>query len=105
MPLDGTNFVELDTDITKVLIKARDYLVEHGWCQGAMENRSGQVCIFGAVYIVGEFNSSVDPTFSRVMFALKNITKDSAQRWNDEPGRTQEEVVSLFDQAIAISRK
>jgi hypothetical protein len=29
--------------------------------------------------------------------------QDRISRWNDEPGRTQDEVVALFDRAIALS--
>jgi len=38
---------DLDED-SKTFLKARDYIQEHGWCQGDFENDKGEVCMSGA---------------------------------------------------------
>ena len=95
MPFDG---IEL-SPITKTLMKGRKR-IEAGWCQGAFR-MGGAVCAVGAV--------SEDPDDPVVSTALKVLESafgsavTDIPEWNDSPDRTKEEVLALYDRAIALS--
>ncbi len=58
-------------------------------------------CVIGAVYrVVGEVSNS-GPKAERTFLALGFSGWPAAARWNDTEGRTKEEVLARFDEAIA----
>lgn len=73
---------------------AAEYMREHGWCQGTLQNEQGQCCANGAmdkaIPSVTRF-IDVQNAFYREL-GIKSVTD-----WNDKPGRTQEEVLAVFD--------
>ena len=90
---------------------AANYIREHGWCQKNFELPGGQCCALGArnAVVFGKCDPwDLDPTPEqcreatemRIAFMseagidpyLSDITT-----WNDEPGRTKEEVLAVFD--------
>lgn len=88
------------------VLKESRALIEKGWCQiHTAVNHSGQStwtgcptackwCAFGAVMAVtGDWN--------KPYAILRDLTVGSLAEWNDAPGRTQAEVLDLFDRAIA----
>lgn len=97
----------------EVLKRTRE-LVAQGWCQEAFaktkhgqpcawsEPEAGQFCISGAVrraaYSQGRGNRY--ELWKRAGDAIRLIVPDFVS-WNDEPGRTQQEVLDLLDRAIA----
>lgn len=96
--------------VIEVLTEARE-LVEHGWCQGAYafseEGRkvgiddaglAAKVCLTCAVTFASR-RTNVSPTYLYELMGLDDGFY-GAVRWNDAPGRTQAEVVLLFDRAI-----
>lgn len=84
-------------------LKAARALIERGWCQGeyakdadgeavgVREPRAVAWCVRGACYAA---NVSALP--------LYDVQRDLTN-WNDHPGRTQAEVLNLFDEAIALA--
>ena len=95
--------------LTTDLRAARAYLVEHGWCQNESMNDKGQVCIDGAMqYSIGDTCSDVTgaryaATADSVYHALNYV--GGYINWNDQEGRTQDEVLALFDRAIAAAEQ
>lgn len=93
------------------LIKARAK-VEEGWCQGAAARDKGglavaatssdatRFCILGAIN-AARLDNGVS-VIGELYCALKcEAGESSLAGFNDAPGRTQEEVLALFDKAIA----
>jgi hypothetical protein len=90
----------------KILEKVRKKL-ENGWCQGhlALDEQGRDVfpwdekaicwCLYGA--IESERKNVVDVA----QFIRWLINYQLIEEWNDAPSRTQEEVLSLLDIAIA----
>lgn len=75
------------------LLDAADYIRGHGWCQGRLENTRGMVCIVGALNKVID---SVDAR-NRAGIALTKALSYDPVKFNDTPGRTQEEVIALME--------
>jgi hypothetical protein len=88
MPFDGTQL----SPVTQALIAGRRR-IEEGWCQGAMRTREG-VCAVGAI--------SYNPKAVEVLYRAFG-GRSSIPRWNDTPGRSREDVLALYDRAIALS--
>ncbi len=107
MPLDDSNWVDVKAEIESdtalgALLRARRR-VTAGWCQHFTHLRSGadvQYCAVGALrqelWEVGAtpyLEMAVPPGYGR-----------SVILYNDSRGRTQAEVVALYDRAIALCR-
>lgn len=104
-------------DYAGVLERAADR-VARGWCQGVYGDRQGGVCLEGAVGI--ECGRKVDPTdgsyfldkhrgegdveHARMKAALSYLPMSRPGTWNDEPGRTQDEVVQALRDAAKRAR-
>lgn len=101
----------------KLLTQARA-VIERGWCQGCFaRDAEGQpvaatdplaetFCIRGATRVV----SPNDDARERAHWHLENAIIDVTQRsytslasYNDDPGRTQAEVLAVFDAAIKLA--
>jgi len=101
--------VQIVPDVTLRLIDARQKL-QNGWTRGAFKYKwsSGRVsyCILGAL------GYSPDRDAARQLFSDMEATglirailpkHVPINIWNDEKGRTQAEVLSVMDKAIARS--
>lgn len=99
---------------TDDLTAARNYLVEHGWCQNA--SRAGdRVCGFGAIFAVtgGQLSSSVPGANERRERACAVLqgTLDAFlgfptpqvlfAEWQDMEGRTVDDVLDIYDMSGA----
>lgn len=77
-----------------LLLNAADLIERRGFCQGTRQDGSGQLCILGAISVAhnGDPYSqySTDPAGELVRAQLGG---KSPAPWNNEPGRTKEEVV------------
>ena len=98
-----------------VLAESREYLEEHGWCRGAMQDYLGNVCSMGAIcYSQHWANKSMTPfelnLFKTVCQALMQvIAKETGFRhdipqWNDSYARDKQEVLDLFMKAEKQAR-
>lgn len=94
----------------ELLISARRE-VEKGWVQGKYETRKG-VCAMGALRNASR--RAWSPEWAMAYAALHNAVPAAPQPWlggfsiapcvvdfNDTEGRTKEEVLALFDRALA----
>jgi hypothetical protein len=96
-------------NLVEFLTEARG-LIKEGWCQGSFRkitDNGVEYCALGAMGYVGtEHHVDLIPSARRVFAQLlpEQYFEDTwpmVARWNDEPGRTQEEVLGMFDKAIA----
>lgn len=95
----------------EVLKEARRLLVEKGWCQGAYarnvfgkaalhwDERADSFCAKGAVYRVTGL-SDAGPAMKLLESCLPS-GHDAIAPFNDQVGRNRDDVVDLFDRAIA----
>lgn len=98
MPLDSTTY---ESQVVRDLRAGRERLVTHGWCQH--QTRDGERrCALGAVLTV-----TMDKRCKKASITLERALREKLSRpfvsvasWNDEPGRTVEEVLALYDFAI-----
>lgn len=101
----------LDTETRDVLRRAKEYLLTHGWRQRSLTGVDGSVCLVGA--LCGGDPRGMNDHWNagprhRAWQALNRLTErllperrdNTPADWNDEPGRTQAEVVALFDAAL-----
>jgi hypothetical protein len=83
---------ELPAEARLLAGRAGDYIEKHGWAQATFEAPTGAVCMTGAINRSG--------SFFRDEFALKSHLVDvldvHPMGWNDEPGRTQSDVVGVL---------
>lgn len=105
---------------SKELLQRARLSVMDGWCQGsyyedANGNPCGRVhaarhCAMGALIqaSVGYGDTFATHSFSRAARMLQDqVTRlegnglVNVQQWNDEPGRTKQEVVELYNKALA----
>lgn len=84
----------------EILRQAKAELLRCGWCQHTARSAAGERC---AVAACGEWFQTVRDVFMRA----NKIQRDdqSVAGWNDEPGRTPEEVLAAFDAAIALAEQ
>lgn len=91
--------------VPEVLARAADIIQQRGWHQGWFIDRdTGAVCCVGAIRIAGGLTAT--PIYDRdaaahdlVLNARSRMfghLKRSVSVWNDEPGRTQAEVVAAL---------
>lgn len=100
---DPEYIAEIRKTTRKELIKARR-LIARGWCQGqAREQRlfGNSYCTLGALAKAAGRNYYSGKAFGAIQSeVLKQDYASGIVTWNDAPGRTQQEVLDLFDRAI-----
>lgn len=78
--------------------KAKSILLEHGWAQGPNCTLSGETCLVLALDRAAEDNfREVDRLLFAMGFSGEYDLRYEAMWWNDEPGRTVEEVFERLD--------
>jgi len=93
--------VQKVSDVTLRLISARQKL-EAGWCQEKF--RSGNsYCILGALGYRNEIEFEDRHAVVLIESSFSGEDWNGIDEWNDKPGRTHKEVLSVMDKAIASS--
>ena len=69
---------------------AAGYITEHGWTQGTEQDDAGRVCLTGALRLCSPVPG--DSYIAREVFRRR----DRAEGWNDQNGRTADEVVAYL---------
>jgi hypothetical protein len=80
------------------LLKAANYMEEHGWCQHREIDDHGRVCAYGAILKVAEDEDWGGKAAGRLR---SYIGCGGIATWNDQPGRTEAEVIATM-RAAAI---
>jgi len=88
-----------DKTTAEILYDAAEYIGEHGWLQGELSNSDGNVCAIGAINRVAESDTVAD-TYNAIEALWKYLKLPDygsglhpVARWNDEPGRSAEDVI------------
>jgi hypothetical protein len=105
----------------QVLEKAKELLIEDGWTQASREDANGSRCATGAIQraailLDGRTRSSFTRLrVEHILASTINTPWDDAVRndapdmiiedWNDEVGRTFQEVMAQFDAAILLAKE
>lgn len=84
--------------VSNLLQEARA-LIERGWCQGEFQIEE-QYCVIGAIETAREKYSARTGITAQKVLWLHSGGGCSLPNWNDQPGRTKEEVLALFDRAL-----
>jgi hypothetical protein len=103
MPLDGTNFTQQDA-MLDLLRRARDRIARPGgWCQRTGYGFGGANCPMAALQIEREYGFDIYPAVELIAAELPGSECHPIKivAFNDTTGRTQAEVVALFDAVIA----
>ena len=83
-----------------LLIEARRLIAVEGWVQGDYWNRDKDAyCARGALMAVSHCQYPEEEVDA--WRALEALAGGHLTCWNDEPGRTVEDVLALYDRAIA----
>ncbi len=86
--------------VVKVLERARQLLIDKGWCQGKYKNFDGQYCSLGAINAVTKSNKLQEEARK----ILKGVLPIQISNWNDAPGRTKQQVLGAFKRAITLAK-
>ncbi len=78
----------------KHLLDAAQYIRDHGWCQKALMDDEGRVCLLGAL---GKIPG--DQAIPRQR--LRSIIGINLVNWNNSPKRTKKEVIAALEEAAA----
>jgi hypothetical protein len=100
MPFDGSQYVTA-SPVTQMLMEARQQ-VELGWCQHSMRQR-GSVCMIGALEI-DDYTQFIGAE-ALLLEAIGSLghSHSSVAAFNDDLGRTKNEVLKVYDRAIEKS--
>lgn len=91
--------------------------VEQGWCQKANAKDAGAMCVAPesrearSWCMGGSLSGICEPVFDVAWHLLRMAISNydpwliNGTSWNDDPNRTQEEVLAAFDRAIALAEK
>jgi len=91
------------------LLRAADYINEHGWIQNRLNGFDGSVCALGALYKVEEQLKDeglryhqIHPAFIGALNKLENTVHGTIPKWNDAPTRTKKQVIHAFYDAAGV---
>lgn len=93
------------TNETRKVYSRAIELVKHGWCRGTdhkvIDGRDC-FCARGALLAALLENGSQKPSCLRLayQYVQDHYNMDSLTQWNDQPGRTQSEVVALLQSVL-----
>lgn len=91
---------EQDWVVANLCDDAANYIDTHGWIQGDYKDLTGAVCTLGAMKAVaGDIGDLVEPVVSAHRAVSKHLGFAGGLHvadWNDETGRTVDEVVQVL---------
>lgn len=87
----------MSAQVAADLRAAADVLERDGWTQGEYEQPDGCKCISGALRSVcGGIDTTDTDRYLSAWYALRPVIGRGAINWNDEPGRTADEVIAAL---------
>jgi hypothetical protein len=84
----------MSATVQAALERAAQLIERDGWCQGRMHALSGERCLFKAILDAEPCDSRV--VIGEVRSRLGTNSIVSLWNWNDEHGRTKDEVLALL---------
>lgn len=86
--------MEISDDLMHLPKRAAEYIAEHGWTQGTVQDNVGHVCLTGALQKVSE--NGLDLGIAVAVLGNHGY----GMGWNDQPGRTVGEVTTALHSVI-----
>lgn len=87
---------------TEMLAAVARLIESHGWCQGRYSDEDGRLCVLGAFRRLpgGQQVGALSAALEAVYLEVEGETEDGqVGTWNDQPGRTKEEVIAMVQNA------
>jgi hypothetical protein len=100
MPFDGANY-QILSPVTQMLMDGRQR-VQNGWSQRIMRRR-GSVCMIGSLTITDYEVYCIAEEFILEAIHGLGYAYSSVVAFNDDPFRTKEQVLEVYETAIALS--
>lgn len=100
------------TTVAEVLRRAADILDENGWGQGWLIDPDGGscACAVGAIQLASgmtpqeiRYGGLTKELAVRATRFFSAVLKSTVSAWNDEPGRTAEEVIAKLREAAELA--
>ncbi len=119
MPFDTPLLATYDQPYDPIIQKLEDgkqVILKQGWCQFIRSDEKNQVCLLGAytgwngMLAAPEIDRKAIEVIRAEIPPLEDPKADKASpwyriaKWNNDDGRTKEEVLALIDRAIATQR-
>jgi hypothetical protein len=100
MPFDGSKPL-ISSPVTRMLVEARQQLAQ-GWCQHRTRQR-GSACMIGSLTVT-DYEVFVEAE-RLLLEAIRELghPQTSVAAFNDAPGRTQQQVMDVYDRAVGRS--
>ncbi len=111
-----TDHFDHTEEVIADLQAAKEYLLEHGWCQGSLVTDEGKACAVGAIRatVMGSplaheafhegLNDRVFRTFGALVAVLPRMRAElpawKIEHWNDAMVKSPHDVIEAFDRAI-----
>jgi hypothetical protein len=92
----------------EILRSAKELLIRDGWCQFRMMSPDGEHCMVGAVNRDGLSYRHIHQAHQCLKISIWGDCDNYLNlltSWNDTLGRTVDEVLAKFDEAIALAVK
>jgi hypothetical protein len=81
----------------RLCLDAATYIENHGWHQGSYFDRQERACIFGAFAVLADKHPlKYGGVPKKAEVELEALLGMAVSVWNDQPGRTMEEVVGML---------
>ncbi len=101
-----------DMNEVEIIERAIDIIVERGWCQRRMDDERGRACLTYALHLaspsalrsvraIALVAATLEPDLLPLNPKGFDGRRIALQEWNDEPGRTVEDVVLALKHAAA----
>lgn len=85
---------------SQLLLDAAELIDRHGHAKGAHVDDCGRMCVLGALgFRLYKFPSA---EMTSAVARMENFISQTIPHWNDDPGRTKEEVVATL-RAVAMA--
>jgi hypothetical protein len=87
----------------QLALDAKSLLEKHGWIQNDIGNKRRGFCIMGAVQEAKFLGGYKAVSYNTLRERIKESTLcNTPTMWNDEKGRTKEEILSVLDKVSKI---
>lgn len=91
--------------VTQALIDGRRSLVANGWCQSTSLDGQGRMCAWGAIVYGKTKVACYNAVSAELRLALPEaFSHETVPYYNDHPTTTFDDILALYDRAIARAR-
>lgn len=88
----------------EVLEAAAEYIEQYGWHQGGASGPDGSVCALGAIDKCGQASGNNFIEDASLLYEIIFPEFTGIGNWNDQPERTEQEVLDALQKAAKLGR-